>query len=42
MREINDEGNGNGVTAEMSSPFFCNLIGDSSGKLKAVRMFLIS
>ena len=32
----------NGVTAEMLSPFFCNLIGDSSGELKVVRMFLKS
>ena len=31
-----------GVTAEMSSRFFCNLIGDSSGELTAVRIFLNS
>ena len=31
-----------GVTAEMSSPFSCNLIGDSSGELTVVRMFLKS
>ena len=31
-----------GVAEEMSSPFFCNLISDSSGKLTMVRIFLNS